>query len=201
MCFFTICSFSLLFNVVKSDVGSYIYPQPLPPLQFDEPSTPAPIYLPPLQEEEYLPPPAPPSPTYLPPNVYPPLGSDDTIVVPAYPPQVRILNMSCMMDSFFRSQIRVQAAQLVVDNAPESCVVSDFGNTFKIDVEGGRMGECGVRRCKDGTSRTNLCITVRMPTVQRLRLPEDSVVTLQCTPQENIVSQVKHLRLNPNVVQ
>lgn len=191
--------FCLFISCTKSDISSYIYPQPLPPAQFDEPSTPAPVYLPPLQDEEFLPPPVPPSPTYLPPNLYPPLGSDDTVVITAYPPQIRILNMSCMMDTFFRCLIRAQTSQMVVDNAPESCIVPEFGgNTFRIDVDGGRMSECGVKRCKDTTSRTNMCLTVRMPTIRRLKLPEDGLVTLQCTPQENIVSQVKQLRLNPN---
>lgn len=212
--------------------GGYHYPHPQPPLiQFDEPSTPSTIYLPQphpvppiFQEEEYFPPielPHIPGGTYLPPSYYPPIGTPpeifsdvDTIAItsPSTPgtlyqnpiPKMKILNMSCILNSSFKSTIQVDGRSSfqplpVIDDASSGCLNSKSTSTFEIDMEGSqKMARCGVRRCSEGpNSKINMCVTVRMPTIQGLKLPEDGLVTLQCTPQDSVVSHTKHLRLGP----
>ncbi|KAJ8921026.1 hypothetical protein NQ315_015822 [Exocentrus adspersus] len=210
---------------VTGDVSSF-YGYPSPPVQFDEPSTPSNAYLPPIYQDEILPPlppvpPAPPVPTYLPPVYYPPIGTpppgnlddDDTVVVqpPSTPgtlyqtpaPQMKILNMSCVLDASFRSSFRVErkggGAPPVLDNGAEGCLHSDSTHTYFMDMEGRRkLADCGVKRCTSGTStRVNMCVTVRMPTVRGIRLPEDGLVTLQCVPHDAVVSHTKHINLTP----
>lgn len=196
---------------------NYLPPQP-PPVQFDEPSTPPNTYLPPIFQDEIFP--AAPAPGYLPPAFYPPLGTppsdpnnDDTVVVPAptpislyqsVPPQMKILNMSCVLDTSFKTSFRLDRKSLnvpipVVDNGVEDCVRLDPSNTFSIDVEGRKkLSECGVTRCTSGTSpRANMCVIVRMPAIRGIKLPEDGLVTLQCTPQDPVVSHTKHISLSP----
>ncbi|KAJ8960896.1 hypothetical protein NQ318_020195, partial [Aromia moschata] len=152
-----------------------------------------------------------PIPTYLPPTLYPPLGSsplppdifaeDDTVVIPSPTPgslyqtptlQARVLNMSCVMDSSFKSTFRVEGRNAgspppVIDNGAEGCISARSSGTFSITAEGSkRMSECGVRRCTVGSSsRAHMCAIVRMPT---------------CTPQDSIVSHTKHIRLGPTTI-
>lgn len=188
---------------------SSIYLPILPPIFQDEDPIP-PSQLPPL-----------PVATYLPPNLYPPLAvppdifnDDDSVVIPspsppgslyqAPTPRMRILNMSCVLDNSFRSTIKVEGRsasqpQPVIDDGSDSCIIPSSANTFVINMEGARrMASCGVRRCTSGVNtRSNMCVTVRMPTVRGLKLPEDGLVTLQCTPQDSVVSQTKHLKLGP----
>lgn len=87
----------------------------------------------------------------------------------------------------------------VIEDASSGCLTPISSGIFVIDMEGTRrMSQCGVRRCTTGTSsRTSMCVTVRMPTIQGLKLPEDGLVTLQCAPQDSVVSHTKHLRLGP----
>lgn len=193
-----------LIVAVKCD--GYSYPQPQPPFQFDEPSTsPPPVYLPPPPpfQDEIIP-------TYLPPPVYPPLQDelvppDDGIVISAPPNQylpsvktpIQVINMSCLNsrdgNGYFRTFLRTGSRSFpVMETSASDCTITPSGlDTFRIDMEGQRMTDCGIRTCG-----VRMCLSLRMATVPGLRLAEDSLVTLQCTPQETIVSHTKHLRLN-----
>jgi hypothetical protein len=180
----------------------YLYPQP--PLQFDEPSTsPAPIYLPPPLHDEVVP-------TYVPPlhdEILPPL--DDTVVIPAPPglylpptskQTLQVLNMSCLDsrdgNGYFRTFVRTAGFPVMEGSTPE-CVVAPVGsNIFRIELEGQKMTDCGIRACD-----VRMCLVVRMASVPGLRLAEDPLVTLQCVPQETIVSHTKHLKLNAHFQQ
>lgn len=201
--------------------GGYIYPAP--PVQLDEPP---PLYLPPVFSDEI---PQPPNPPYLPPSneVYPPqlppmISSDDAVVVPALPPpqtaspyppsrsllppQLLIQNMSCTQGSNFRATFKL-ANDLpqfpVVDDATEGCISPINGNLFRIDLESfNGMLKCGVRRCKGGArNQENMCVVIRLPAVRGVRLPEDGMVTLMCTPQERVVIQTRHVKLGSNKIQ
>lgn len=176
------------------------------------------------EEEEYLPPqelPPIPGGTYLPPSVYPPIGTPpeifndvDTVAIAPPPtpgslyqtptPKMKILNMSCILNNSFKSTLQIDGRSSlqpppVIDDGSAGCITSKSSGTFVIDMEGDRkMSQCGVRRCSIGpSSRTNMCVTVRMPTIQGLKLPEDGLVTLQCAPQDKVVSHTKHVRLGP----
>lgn len=202
----------------------YNYPKPEPPpIHFDEPSTPSGIYLPPIPpifQEEELPPQLPPIPipTYLPSSIYPPLAvppeifnDEDTVVIPPPPPtslyqapvpRMRVLNMSCILNTSFRSTLKAEGRLSsqpppVIDEGSEGCVVGSSSGIFVVNMEGSkRIADCGVRTCTSGvTSRTNMCVNIRMPTIQGLKLPEDYLMTLQCTPQDSVVSHTKNLRL------
>lgn len=219
-------AFSFFLPKISSDVsslvgGGYNYPQPSPPfVQFEEPSPPSVSYLPPVppvfQEE-------PPSPvgTYLPPVIYPPLGPPpdifddiDTVAVSPLPTpgslypnpaaKMKVFNMSCVLFNAFKSTIQIDGRSSfqplpVLEDASPGCMNSLSPNTFVIDMNGHKkIGQCGVKRCSTGSSsRTNMCVIVRMPTIQGLKLPEDGLVTLQCTPHDSIASHTKHLRLGP----
>lgn len=204
-----------------SDVLGYNYhpPQPQPPpVQFDEPATPPNTYLPPIFQDEIVP--VAPVPTYLPPAFYPPLGTppsgpndEDTVIIPpptpvslyqTPTPQMKILNMSCALDTSFKTSFRLDRRGSgfpppVLDSGIEGCVRADSSNTFFVDMEGRKkLSECGVRRCTSGTSsRTNMCVVVRMPTVRGVKLPEDGLITLQCSPQDAVASHIKHISLSP----
>nr|XP_023013806.1 uncharacterized protein LOC111503676 [Leptinotarsa decemlineata] len=212
---------------VSSLVGGYHYPQLHPPVQFDETPAPDPpgVYLPPQYQDEVIPPFPVPDPTYLPPlpPIYPPLATppdifsdEDTIAISTPPPsslyqapspQMKIVNMSCVQDSFFKSTFRLNSRSFspppVIDDGVDGCITSGSAGVHSIDMEGSRkMASCGVRRCSAGSgSRANMCVVVRMPTVKGVKLPEDFVVTLQCIPQESIVSHTKQIRLGPTSVE
>lgn len=174
-------------------------------------------------EEYYLPPEASPIPvaTYLPPSIYPPIGTPpdifsdvDTIAItpPSTPTslyqtpngRMKILNMSCVLNNSFKTTIQLEGRNSfqpppVIDDASSGCLTSKSVTTFELNMEGSqKMSQCGVRRCSAGiNSKTNMCVIVRMPTIQGLKLPEDGLVTLQCAPQDSVVSHTKHLRLGP----
>ncbi|KAJ8983776.1 hypothetical protein NQ317_000336, partial [Molorchus minor] len=117
-------------------------------------------------------------------------------------PQPKVLNMSCVLDSSFKSVFRIDGRvgpPPVVDDGAEGCISTRSSGSFVINAEGGKkMSECGVRRCTSSASpRANMCVVVRMPTVRGLKLPEDGLVTLQCTPQDTVVAHTKHIRLGP----
>lgn len=186
-------------------------PQPAPPIFQDEDLLP-PSQLPPI-----------PIGSYLPPTIYPPIGTPpdifnddlDTVAIPSVPPspgslyqtpttKMKVLNMSCILNRSFRSTIQLDSRTSfqpppVIDDASISCITPLSSGNFVIEMEGSRkMSQCGLRRCSSGTSsRTNMCIVVRMPTIPGLKLPEDGLVTLQCSPQDTVVSHTKHLRLGP----
>ncbi|XP_063922656.1 uncharacterized protein LOC135137047 [Zophobas morio] len=191
----------LLGAAAAAAAAGYSYPVPPPPL-FDEPA-----YLPPPVADDvpqiipaYPPVGTPPPPLHD--EILPPL--DDGVVIPApgqyLPPTkqapLHVLNMSCWDSQdgggYFRALFRVGAAGRgfpVMEGT--DCVVASERDVFRIELEGQRMADCGIRACGG-----RMCVVVRMAAVPGLRLAEDSLVTLQCVPQEAVVSQTKHLRLS-----
>lgn len=167
--------------------------------------------------------PIPDYPAYLPPTVTlrPPFfnpppgdgGDDDTVVIQLPPSnehlppasdylpaaQLKIFNMSCL-DSpnrrYFRAVIRLPRTDLVpvMDDAPADCLTG-AANVYRLDLAEERMKRCGVRYCSNG-DQVNMCVGIRVPTLRGLRLLEDTSLTLQCKPQDRIVSHVKHMRFN-----
>lgn len=198
----------------------YHYPVPEPPVQFDEPPLPPPSYgppifnvsYPPLQDEE-LPPLFP---TYLPPPPqFDPTPTDDTVAInppsnqylPPIPntrtTDLQIYNMSCLDTNsrkFFQVSFKTNRfwdnPPVVEDDSQNDCVTG-FGDRFRMDLEGGKMVRCGVKKCGD---RVNLCVTLRMATVKGLKLPEDALVTLQCKPQDSVVAHTKQFRVKPFIL-
>lgn len=192
------------------ETTTHSYPIYIPP-SFD---------LPPVNETNDIPE----YPNYLPPTatLQPPFfdplpdGDDDTVVIPLPPPsneylppsfnsipnsaQVRILNMTCFNSQnqrYFRAIIRTpQRSGLVpiVEDAPADCFTGS-ADIYRLDLQGERMKHCGVRYCTNG-DQVNMCVGIRIPTVRGLRLVEDMSLTLQCRPQERVVSHTKHLRFN-----
>lgn len=196
----------------------YHYPVPDPPVQFDEPPLlPPPSYgppifngsYPPLQDEEI----PPVYPTYLPPQ-FDPTPTDDTVAIippnqylpPSLNPRttdLQIFNMSCLDTNtrkFFQASFKtnnfLENPPVVEEDAQSDCVTG-FGNRFTMDLEGGKMARCGVKKCGD---RVNMCVTLRMATVRGLKLPEDALVTLQCKPQDSVVAHTKQLRVKPFIM-
>ncbi|KAG5893031.1 hypothetical protein JTB14_026583 [Gonioctena quinquepunctata] len=184
-----------------------------------------PIYHPPIYQDDVFAPELPPIPeaTYLP-AIYPPLttppdifSDEDTVVVSPPPPpvslyqappsQMKIINMSCIQDGSFKSTFRLEGRSFqsppVIDEGANGCITTSSNGVYSIEMRGSRrMSDCGVRRCSTGSStRANMCVVVRMPTVQGLKLPEDMVVTLQCIPQDTVVSHTKQIRLAPTSAQ
>ncbi|XP_966726.2 uncharacterized protein LOC655123 [Tribolium castaneum] len=180
--------------IVPIKCDGYSYPQP--PFQFDDPSpSPPPIYLPP------------PTPTYLPPPI-PPLQDElippeDGIVISAPPNQylppvktpLQVLNMSCLDSKdgigFFRAFLRSNSRGFPVMDSSECALTPTGLDVFRVDLEGQKMTDCGIRTCG-----VRMCLVLRMATIPGLRLIDDTLVTLQCIPQETVVTHTKHLRLN-----
>ncbi|XP_019873965.2 uncharacterized protein LOC109602078 isoform X2 [Aethina tumida] len=203
------------FSTVRGDVnGGYFYPQPFPPLQFDEPTSVPNVYVPPTPkpQDDGL---KPPVSGYLPPEQFPPLGtspdifSDDTVPINPVPtvygpppPQIKVINMSCELDASFQCTIKLAGQSTIVpEEGNQNCLIPLSGNTFQMKMQGlNRMGECGVKRCTNGNGKVNMCVTLRMPTVNNLKLPEDATVNLQCSPQESVVAHTKHIRIGSNVI-
>lgn len=204
-------SFNAYHPLFLSD--GYHYPVPDPPVQFDEPPPPPPpSYGPPIFNGSY--PLDEDIPTYLPPQ-FDPTPTDDTVAI--HPPNqylppphnnprttdLQIYNMTCLDTNtrkFFQASFKtnnfLDSPPVVEDDLQSDCVTG-FGNRFAMDLEGGKMARCGVRRCGD---RVNMCVTLRMATVKGLKLPEDALVTLQCKPQDSVVAHTKQLRVKPFVM-
>lgn len=181
-----------------------------PPFQDDFPPT-VPGYLPP----SFYPPAVPPDAGILPPQ-FDPIPTDDTVVihppanpylppVPSYgaarhPVQLKIANMSCLDTSsrrFFHATFRMtqqlQLPPVVEDDHQGDCIVGS-GDRFAMDLEGNKMTQCGVKYC--GGDKANMCVTLRMPAVRGLKLPEDTLVTLQCKLQDTVMVHTKQLRIS-----
>lgn len=195
--------------IVELPSTGYHYPIPVPdppviPGLYDPPFLQPNISYPPFQQD---------------PVPSPPSDEQDTVVItnPLFPAtaygypttsqfKMRIFNMSCMETSgnkFFRTTIKtsypVSVAPVMDYNAGQECDVLGSGDTFRIDLENGNMERCGVRHCS-GADRINLCVSLRMPSLKGLKLPEDSVVTLQCKPQDRVAVHTKFLRIKPQVM-
>nr|CAI5868299.1 unnamed protein product [Callosobruchus analis] len=153
----------------------------------------------------------PPENGYLPPVLYPPLDNpplqDELPPSPpslyqAPPPVMKILNMSCILDTSFKTLVKIDSKTGVqpVMEGKEGCIIrTSAPAVYAIEIEDvRRMSECGVRRCAPGVAtKANMCATLRIPTIKGLRLPEDVTMTLQCTPRDSVVSHTKHIRLGP----
>lgn len=115
--------------------------------------------------------------------------------------------MTCMDSSsrFFRATFAMARVPdhvpVVEDEAQQGGCVAQSRDGFRMDLEGARMARCGVKGCQGAPGeRRDMCVTLRVPTVKGLKLPEDLVVTLQCRPQDSVVAQTKQLRVNPFVM-
>ncbi|CAH2007139.1 unnamed protein product [Acanthoscelides obtectus] len=214
-----ILCFLLVIERCGGDISErgYVYPQPVPPVQFDEPTD---VYLPPVIQD--FPPPLddtpqfinPPDNSYLPPVLYPPLDNpplqDELPPSPpslyqAPPPTMKILNMSCTLDTSFKTLVKIDSktgVQPVMDGKDGCITRTSSPAVYAIEIEDvRRMNECGVRRCVLGvTNKANMCATLRLPTIKGIRLPEDVTMTLQCAPRDSIVSHTKHIRLGPTTI-
>lgn len=170
----------------------------LPPFQNDIPDYPA--YLPPpgtLQPPLYDPP-LPPEEDYPNNNQYlPPTNLYETpsSVISS---RIKVSNMSCLdtpLGGHFRATMtfsRSLTTLPIVDDAPSDCIAGS-GGVFQLELDGDRMRKCGVKFCSNGV---NMCVSIRMPTVRGIKLPEDGLMTLRCRPQERVVAHTKQLRIN-----
>lgn len=71
-----------------------------------------------------------------------------------------------------------------------------FDTNIRINITKDVFDRCGVKDCSSGEHKANMCVKLRFPTVARMRLPEDPVLTLQCRTQDKIASHVKHLNFD-----
>lgn len=182
-----------------------------PPFQDELPPT-APAYLPP----SLYPPTLPPGIGLQPPQ-FDPIPVDDTVVIhpppspylppvstygaPRHPVQLKITNMSCLdtlsrrfFHASFRMTHQLEMPPVVDGNHQGDCVVGS-GDRFVMDLEGNKLTQCGVKYCHGG-DKANMCVTLRMPTVRGLKLPEDTLVTLQCKLQDSVMVHTKQLRIS-----
>lgn len=178
------------------DYPGYLPPQP-PQYKPPEDDYPNNQYIPPLKDDY-------PSNQYIPPlkddypnNQYlPPTSSYETPSVISS--RIRVSNMSCLdspVGGYFRAFMTLSRSITtlpVVDDAPGDCIIGT-GDLFRLELEGERIKQCGVRFCSNGL---NMCVSIRMPTVRGLKLPEDGLMTLRCRPQERVVAHTKQIRMN-----
>lgn len=197
-----------------------------PPVQFDPPTDsylPPPQYLPPVQNDppQFIPPLddsdvitvevpdqiippndyLPPSNGYLPPNhkIAPRTRSNL---------KIQIFNMSCMntpKTKYFKTIMRMSkslSSNPIVQNEfldeNHQCI-SPYGKSnsvFYMNMFGSEhMKKCGIRDCgNDG--QKYLCMSMRLPTIRGLKLPEDVLLTLQCRTSDKFITQVKYLSMN-----
>ncbi|XP_030746746.1 uncharacterized protein LOC115875430 [Sitophilus oryzae] len=200
----------------------------VPPVFSDEPpqvitsDPPSQDYLPPKPTTSYLPPP---SNEIFPPLLPPTLHDDDSVVIPAFPspsnspkpdygqPAFQIQSMSCIQGSSFRVDFKTDGLipwYPVIEESNEECVETRRKNVFRINLNNFEaMLRCGVKRCskdnlndggRDDGINFNMCATIRVPTVRGVRLPEDKIITLMCTPQDRVVSKTRHIKLGTNKI-
>lgn len=112
------------------------------------------------------------------------------------------MNMSCLETAskrFFRAAFRtsqpLEVPPVVEDDHHQADCVLGAADRFAMELDGNRMTQCGVKYCQSG-DKGNMCVTLRMPTVRGLKLPEDTLVTLQCRVQDSVVVHTKQLRMN-----
>lgn len=73
-------------------------------------------------------------------------------------------------------------------------------NTIGVYIATLLFDTCGVKYCVDNEEANYLCLKLRYPVVQRLKLPEDATLTLQYRLQEQMSSQTQRLGLSVNAV-
>ncbi|KAL3282552.1 hypothetical protein HHI36_005732 [Cryptolaemus montrouzieri] len=141
---------------------------------------------------------------YLPPtNQYlPPNRQQLTEITPS----LKVSNLSCVdsTDEYSRFYAQFSAVQpfkmspsMEGRSSPDCLnVISD--NVFRINLEGIRVRQCGVKRCvNSSTKQRRMCANLRMATVRGIRLPEDVTISIQCIPQPTIISHTKEIRFRP----
>lgn len=69
-----------------------------------------------------------------------------------------------------------------------------FNTRIKMNVSKKDFHHCGIKNCSPGESEDILCVRLRFPTVYKMRLPEDAVLTLQCKMRDKIAVHTKHLQ-------
>lgn len=88
----------------------------------------------------------------------------------------------------------------VDSNSP--CVVKSDGlplrynSKLRINISKRQFNACAVRDCSVSSDVVHLCVKLRFPTLPRMKLAEDAVLTLQCRTQDRIVAHTKHLSID-----
>ncbi|XP_076270662.1 uncharacterized protein LOC143202763 [Rhynchophorus ferrugineus] len=210
---------------VSLDEPSPSPPIYIPPIFSDEPTpvTPSNDYLPPVPTSGYLPPV---NNDIFPPPLPPLVSNDDSVVVPALspsdtapyppsssylPPQFRMDHLSCVHGSRFRAIFRMDGYSQqypVVEDATGECIEHIGRNKYKMEMNSFEaLVKCGVKRCARNLLKAaeekgngNMCAMIRIPAIRGLRLPEDKLVTLMCTPQERMISKTSHVKLGSNKI-
>lgn len=109
--------------------------------------------------------------------------------------------MSCLDTAtrrFFYASFRMTHQVVVppvVEGAHLGDCVAGAGDRFAMDLEGNKMTQCGVKYCNAG-DKGYMCVTLRVPSVRGLKLPEDTIVTLQCKVQDSVMVHTKQLRMS-----
>ncbi|XP_066944869.1 uncharacterized protein [Macrobrachium rosenbergii] len=58
------------------------------------------------------------------------------------------------------------------------------------------LDRCGVRECRQTNGETWLCLTLRFPLVNGLKLPEDETILIRCRPQDKMESDTHYLTVS-----
>lgn len=171
---------------ISNDYPDYSNPY-LPPVTLEPP-----LFDPPVDDEDTIVIPLPPTNSYLPPD---PNVKNQHLAPSDHSArnQLRVVNMSCLNQRYFRAGIQMTVRNLVpvIESGSGDCLAVN-GDVYRLDFSGRRMRQCGVRDCGDG----NMCVQIRVPLIRGLRLADDMNVVLQCRPQERVVSNTKHLKFN-----
>jgi len=84
-----------------------------------------------------------------------------------------------------------------------ACLVSktNVEGIFALDLS--LMGDCGVRQCdendEDDASGDWLCVLLRFPVMDGLKLPEDEVIDIKCKPQDRLVEGRNAINFQKNL--
>ncbi|XP_042215522.1 uncharacterized protein LOC121861696 isoform X1 [Homarus americanus] len=155
-------------------------------------------------------PPSTPTPTLMgsfgPPAIPPPISS------PSPPPgadQAQVSDIKCMNTGTTSSFMAVLSLPVgynaipVFEDRPTidptintACrmiptqLTNDMFQLIVSDLE-----RCGVRECRQGNGETWLCLQLRFPLVNGLKLPEDEKIQIRCRPQDKIAQDTHVLRI------
>ncbi|XP_045603456.2 uncharacterized protein [Procambarus clarkii] len=155
-------------------------------------------------------PPSTPTPTMMgsvgPPAIPPPISS------PSPPPgadQAQVTDIKCMNTGATSSFMAVLSLPVgynaipVFEDRPTidptintACrmiptqLTNDMFQLIVSDLE-----RCGVRECRQPNGETWLCLQLRFPLVNGLKLPEDEIIQIRCRPQDKVAQDTHILRV------
>ncbi|XP_053636203.1 uncharacterized protein [Cherax quadricarinatus] len=155
-------------------------------------------------------PPSTPTPSLMgsfgPPAIPPPISS------PSPPPgadQAQVTDIKCMKTGSTSSFMAVLSLPLgynaipVFEDRPTidptintACrmiptqLTNDMFQLIVSDLE-----RCGVRECRQPNGETWLCLQLRFPLVNGLKLPEDEIIQIRCRPQDKVAQDTHVLRV------